>query len=115
MKMIKHLPVIVTLMIMAGCATTFKPVSLQEVTPGMTQEQVVALLGDPNTTSREGESVTLHYDYIEGIDQNTFDSTIEGDHASSKRMERNLERQTRVQRFEVHLLDGKVVSHHQVD
>lgn len=62
---------LVTLIFLAGCATAQK---LNNVSIGMTKQEVIAVMGTPSSTSAKGEVVYLNYllTEINGLDQSQY-------------------------------------------
>lgn len=65
MKSLNYLTYTVVLILLAGCATTFRPWKLSEVEEGMSRNQVVEILGAPDSVETNGTAEYLLYSYSE--------------------------------------------------
>ena len=54
-------------LLLAGCATTFKPWKLSDVEEGMDRGQVVSILGAPDRTETKDGTEYLYYTYSEDL------------------------------------------------
>lgn len=108
MKPIKHIAVVVALILLAGCATTFRPWKLSEVQEGMDREQVVDLLGDPDSVETKDGAEYLYYSYSEDYNPPlSSDNPVEYENDRVLR-EYNLRRSLKEYKYAVKLVDGKV-------
>ena len=100
----------VVALILAGCATTFKPWKLSDVQEGMEREQVVKILGAPDRTETKDGAEYLYYSYQESMgavgDLSTETTTAELD----KRI-RATTSYTETYRYEIMIVDGKLVNY----
>ena len=62
-----HLPLFTLVaFLLAGCATTFHPLSLSKIHAGMSMAEVQAILGEPDRVTTDRGMEYLHYLYSEG-------------------------------------------------
>ncbi len=52
-------------LVIAGCTTPFRPWNLSEIREGMDREQVIRILGQPDTVEFQDGAEYLHYVYQE--------------------------------------------------
>lgn len=112
MKTIKTVLVasLVSLLI-AGCATSFKPWQLSDVKEGMDKEQIVKILGEPDSTVNTNNAEYLYYSYIE--DPAPASAPFDSQDAIDRRAE-ELSRTLTESKFEVVLVDGKMINYKQL-
>ena len=99
----------VSLVLLAGCATTFRPWNLSEIHEGMDRSEVVQVLGEPDFTEMADGEEQLHYLYQE--DYNPSANATPFYAQDSNMAFRDLEKRTAFKEYEyvVVLVDGKVV------
>jgi outer membrane protein assembly factor BamE (lipoprotein component of BamABCDE complex) len=102
------LAVTVASLLVAGCATTFKPWKLSEIQDGMDRDQVVKVLGAPDYTENKDGTEYLYYSFTE---EPAPPSSASNDPAAMDRRAKELSRTLDKQKYEVVLLDGKVTSY----
>ena len=102
-------------LILAGCATTFRPWNLSEVTEGMDRDQVTQLLGEPDYIFVKDGAEHLRYTYQEDFSPSSMpvDRTFEND-IDQKRQAMQIERYIQVLEYDVILVDGKVLNYKEV-
>jgi outer membrane protein assembly factor BamE (lipoprotein component of BamABCDE complex) len=103
------LAVTVASLLLAGCATTFKPWQLSEVQEGMDRDQVVKILGEPDYTVNKDGSEYLYYSYEEEPPVNAAPS-IEGQDNIERRAE-ELSRVFNEIKYEIVMVDGKLINY----
>lgn len=108
MKTIKHLPLVVALSLLVGCATTFRPWRLSEIQEGMRKDQVVKILGEPDSTETRDNEERLFYSYNEGYNPAPADADIRAHDASRAFREQQLKRSLKEYKYVVTLVDGKM-------
>lgn len=104
----KHIALIVALVLIAGCATTFRPWKLSEVEEGMTREQVVHILGEPDSVEAENGAEILHYSYREDYNPPLADDSLQARNTSRRLEDQRIKRGFKEYRYAVKLVDGKV-------
>lgn len=108
MKPMKQIVLVVTLVLLAGCATTFRPWKLSEVEEGMTRAQVVHILGEPDSVETKNGSEFLHYSYREDYNPPLVDDTVQARNASRGIQNQRIKQGLKEYRYAVKLVDGKV-------
>ena len=109
MKKIRSVLAVGLVVLLAGCATTFKPWKLSEVQEGMTRDEVVAVLGQPDYTVNKDGAEYLYYSYYEeprGAGHS--DMAIEQD---IERKAENLSRTLDETKYEVVIVDGRMINY----
>ncbi|MDF7826300.1 outer membrane protein assembly factor BamE [Pontiellaceae bacterium B12227] len=92
----------------AGCATTFKPWQLSEIQEGMTREQVVGTLGEPDSSVNKDGAEYLYYSYSEDLSPAT--AAGYGQDNMDRKAEM-LSQSLTTTKYEVVLMDGKLVNY----
>jgi hypothetical protein len=115
MKTMRYFLVLGAVLILAGCATTFRPWSLSEVTEGMDRDRVIQLLGEPDYIFVKDGAEHLRYTYQEDFIPSSMpvDMAYERD-LDQKRQAMQLERSMQVLEYDVILVDGKVLNYREV-
>jgi len=110
MKAIKHITVGVALLLLAGCATTFRPWKLSEVKEGMSRKQVVGLLGEPNSAETKDGMEILHYSYSEDYNPPPAGGMLNRPTDSPERQiqDQQIKRSVQEHKYVVRIVDGKV-------
>jgi len=112
MKLMKPTALVVALILLAGCATTFRPWKLSEVEEGMTRAQVVQILGEPDSVETKDGSEFLHYSYRQNYNPPPPDDTIQARDATNRRLQNQRIRQGLGEsRYAVKMVDGKMQSY----
>ena len=104
----KYTALVVSLVLIAGCATTFRPWKLSEVEEGMTREQVVHILGEPDFVETENGAELLHYSYTEDYNPAPSGDTIYERNTSSELQNQRIKQGFKEYRYVVKLVDGQV-------
>lgn len=101
----KHTAAVVALVLLSGCATTFRPWKLSEVEEGMDRAQVVHILGEPDLVETKNGAEYLHYSYRED-----YNPPLTIDPTDAPAANRGLQSQQRLKEYKyaVKLVDGKV-------
>lgn len=108
MKIIKHIPLIVALGLLVGCATTFRPWRLSEIQEGMGKAQVVKILGNPDSIETKNGAEFLYYTYSENHNPAPSDFDTRISDVSKNLQDRRFEKSFKEYKFVVILTDGKV-------
>ncbi len=110
MKAIKHITVGVALLLLAGCATTFRPWKLSEVEEGMSRKQVVGILGQPDSVETKDGAEILHYSYSEDYNPPPASGTLNQPTDSPERQiqDQQIKRSVQEHNYAVEIVDGKV-------
>jgi hypothetical protein len=115
MKTMRSLLVLGAVLFLAGCATTFRPWNLSEVTEGMDRDRVIQLLGQPDYIFVKDGAEHLRYTYQEDFAPSpmpvdmVYERTIDM-HRQLLQAERSLQ----VLEYDVILIDGKVLNYKEV-
>ena len=96
-------------LLVAGCATSFKPWMLSDVKEGMNKEQVVSILGKPDYTVNKDGSEYLYYTYSEDFSPAPVMSTDTQEGLDRRADE--LSRSLNTFKYEVVLVDGKLINY----
>jgi hypothetical protein len=115
MKTMRYLLSLGAVLILAGCATTFRPWSLSEVTEGMDRSAVIELLGEPDYVFMKDGAEYLRYTYQEDFSPSSMPADLSrdsfmNDTATLMQLERSME----VTVYDVILVDGKVMNYKEV-
>lgn len=115
MQIIKHIPLVVALSLLVGCATTFRPWKLSEIEEGMEKAHVVKVLGEPDSVEAkdDGEEL-LYYSYHENYNPAPADADLRAADANRAFQEQQLERSLREYKYVVTLVDGKVQAYKEI-
>jgi len=111
MKSKKHVVAVVSLALLAGCATTFRPWLLSEIEEGMDRAQVVRILGEPDSVEMGNGEESLHYSYSENYNPPLADDSSHAYEANRRFREQHARKSLKVHRYVVKLVDGKVQSY----
>jgi outer membrane protein assembly factor BamE (lipoprotein component of BamABCDE complex) len=108
MKPMIYTSLALSLLLILGCATTFRPWKLSEVQEGMTRDQVVQILGEPDSDETTDGTDLLYYSYREDYNPplSADDSNTPG--ADHKFEDQQFRRSAKQYKFVVKLVDGKV-------
>ncbi len=104
----KHTAIVVALVLLAGCATTFRPWKLSEVEEGMDRAQVVYILGEPDFVETKDGAELLHYSYREDYNPPPADDSIQARDTSRRLQNQQIKQGLKEYRYAVKLVDGKV-------
>ncbi|MDF7808915.1 outer membrane protein assembly factor BamE [Pontiellaceae bacterium B12219] len=103
------LAITVASLMVAGCATTFKPWKLSDVQEGMERDQVVKILGNPDYTETKNGAEYLYYSFTEDLIPPS--SISYDDPEALERRIKELNRTLDEHKYEVVLIDGKMVNY----
>lgn len=111
-KTIQAVAVGVAVILIAGCATTFKPWKLSDVQEGMDKDQVIKSLGEPDSVVTTNGAEHLYYSYQEDLAP-VSDVTLEAEGGIDRRVE-EFDRTLETSKYEVIIVDGKVVNYKEI-
>ena len=115
MKTMRYLLSLGAVLILTGCATTFRPWSLSEVTEGMDRSEVVQILGEPDYVFVKDSAEHLRYTYQEDFSPSSMPADMSYDRPiNDTRTAMQLERSLQVLVYDVILVDGKVLNYKEV-
>lgn len=115
MKTMRYYLSLSAVLILTGCATTFRPWSLSEVTEGMDRSEVVQILGEPDYVFVKDGAEHLRYTYQEDFMPSSMPADINHDRAFDEQMHiRQIERSMQILMYDVILVDGKVLNYKEV-
>lgn len=114
MKVVKHLVLVVILALLAGCATTFRPWMLSEVQEGMDKDQVIQILGEPDSIDVQDGTELLQYVYSESYNPTSVSGTIETPDSPNNLQDWDAAKSFKEYKYVVELVDGKVLSYKEV-
>ncbi len=115
MKMMRYFLALGAVLVLAGCATTFRPWNLSEVTEGMDRDQVIQLLGEPDYVFLKNGAEHLRYTYQEDFTPASMPVDIAHERAINQRTQAmQVERSMQVLEYDVILIDGKVLNYKEV-
>ena len=111
MKTVTYLPGLVAALLLAGCATTFRPWNLSAVHEGMERSEVIQILGEPDYVEMKDGAEHLHYSYEE--DYNPSSATVPFYETDTERAFEDLNTLRAFQRYEyeVILVDDQVINY----
>lgn len=111
MKTMRYFLACVVILLVAGCSTTFRPWSLSEIKEGMDRDQVVRILGNPDSTEFKNGGEHLHYLYQE--DRSSAPDSVPFYDQNSELAFRDLNNRRIFKQYEyvVILVDGKVINY----
>jgi len=111
MKTMKCITVGVALVLLVGCATTFRPWKLSEVEEGMDRAQVVGILGEPDSVEMKDGAEFLHYTYTEDYNPAPANIDIQATDTTRALREQQFKRSLKEYKYAVKLVDGKVLDY----
>lgn len=100
----------VAVLLLAGCATTFKPWKLSDIETGMEKSQVINALGEPDRSEMREGSEFLYYTYREDLNPGSANTMGTSDEAIEARVQ-ELSRAMETYTYEVMFVDGKLVNY----
>jgi hypothetical protein len=108
MKPMNYTLLALSFLLLLGCATTFRPWKLSEIEDGMSRDQVVQILGEPDSVETKDGADLLHYSYRED-----YNPPLSADDYHTPGADRRIEdqqfiRSAKEYRYVVELVDGKV-------
>lgn len=111
----RYLLILGAVLMLYGCATTFRPWNLSEVREGMERDQVVQLLGEPDYVFLKDGAEHLRYSYQEDFTPTSMPVDSAHDRAiEQQRQAMRIERSLNVIEYDVILVDGKVINYKEV-
>lgn len=114
MKAVTHTCLVIALVLLAGCATTFRPWKLSEVQEGMDRIQVVQILGEPDFVETKDGAEFLHYTYSEGYNPAPADNDVRLDDTIRDFRDWEIKQSVKEYKYVVKLVDGKVQSYEEL-
>ena len=115
MKTMRYFPALVAVLVFSGCATTFRPWNLSEVTEGMDRNAVEQLLGQPDYVFEKDGAEHLRYTYREDFSPSSMPMDMTHDRPiDHQRQTMQIERSLNVLEYDVILVDGKVMNYKEV-
>ncbi len=117
MKTRKYITAGVALLLLAGCATTFRPWKLSDVKEGMDKKEVVAILGQPESVEMKDGAEILHYSYSEDYNPPPASGAANQSIDSPERMiqDQQIKRSVQEHKYTVKLVDGKVLGYKELN
>jgi len=112
MKRMKPIVLGVAVLLIAGCATTFKPWKLSEIEEGMERDQVLKILGTPDFMVTEDGAEHLYFTYTEDLAP-ASDVTLKTQEDIDRRV-KAFDRSLKEYKYDVILVDGKVLNYKEV-
>ena len=115
MKTMRYFLALGAALILSGCATTFRPWSLSEVTEGMDRDQVIQLLGEPDYVFAKDGAEHMRYSYQEDFTPVSMPVDMANDRAiEQQRQAMRIERSLNTVEYDVILVDDKVINYKEV-
>jgi len=115
MKTMGYFLLLGTALILAGCATTFRPWNLSEVMEGMSRDQVTQLLGEPDYVFMKDGAEHLRYTYQEDYSPSSISDDLAYESSfAHKKQAMQMQRAMRVLSYDVILVDGRVLNYKEV-
>lgn len=111
MKSIKNTSLVLALLLVAGCATTFRPWKLSDVQEGMDRDQVVKILGQPDSVEMKDGVEFLYYNYSENYNPTTSSDSVQAFEADRKAKDDLVKQSAKEYRYSVKMVEGKVQSY----
>ena len=109
MKTMRSIVFGAAVLLIAGCATTFKPWQLSEIQEGMETDQVEKILGAPDFTISKDGAEYLYYTYSEELSPISSVS-LESNEGLERRV-KEFDRTLKEYKYEVMMVDDKVVNY----
>ena len=111
----RYVLALASLLILTGCATTFRPWNLSEVTEGMDRNGVEQLLGEPDYVFVKDGAEHMRYSYREDFSPSSMPVDTAHDRAIDRKSQSmQIERSLNVLEYDVILVDGKVINYKEV-
>ena len=115
MKTMRYFLALGAALLLAGCATTFRPWTLSEVTEGMDRDRVIQLLGEPDYVFAQDGAEHLRYTYQEDFAPSSMPVDISYERDIDRKIQAmQIERSMQVLEYDVILVDGKVLNYKEV-
>ena len=114
MKSIKYITLVATLVLLMGCATTFRPWKLSEITKGMDRAQVIQILGEPTSVEMNNGEEFLYYSYRENYNPPLANDSVHAYEANRNLRTKQIQKSLEESNYFVILLNGKVLNYKEV-
>lgn len=115
MKPLNYISFAAVLVLLVGCATTFRPWKLSEVQEGMDKSQVVKILGEPDSVEMKEGAEFLHYAYSEDYNPTPASADIQpSDAVALSLRDQEIKKSFKEYRYVVKLVDGKVQTYKEI-
>lgn len=114
MNVVKYIALVVVLALLTGCSTTFRPWKLSEVQEGMDKDQVIQILGEPDSVDVKDGVEFLQYTYSEDYNPSSANSDIHSPGSPNDIQEWEVKRSFKEYKYVVELVDGKVLTYKEV-
>ena len=114
MKVMLCASLVAALVLLTGCETTFRPWNLSEIEEGMSRDEVVRILGEPDSAESENGTEVLHYIYQENYNPPLYDDSIHAGMSDRKFWDEQMRQGFREYHYTVKLVDGRVLSYREV-
>ncbi|MCF7817498.1 MAG: hypothetical protein K9M54_06430 [Kiritimatiellales bacterium] len=108
MRSLKQSALLLGVMLVAGCSTTFRPWNLSEIEEGMDRNRVIQILGEPDRVESKDGAEFLYYSYSEDFNAPLADGSTLAYEASRELRQKQINRSLRVYKYSVKLVDGLV-------
>ena len=108
MNPIRHVALVLSLVLLTGCATTFRPWKLSEIGEGMTRAEVVRILGEPDFVEIKNGAEFLHYSYRENYSPSLSSDPRYTYDADGRFQIQQMRRSLKEYKYAVKLVDGRV-------
>jgi outer membrane protein assembly factor BamE (lipoprotein component of BamABCDE complex) len=115
MKTKKLLSIGVVSLLLVGCATTFRPWKLSDVQENMTKDQVVSILGKPDSVVQSNGMECLYYTYSKDYNPSPgSDVSLDVTNPQMRWQAYQIKQSTKKERYVVKIVDGKVLSYEEI-
>jgi len=114
MKPMKYTLLTLSFILLLGCTTTFRPWKLSEIEQGMSREQVVNILGEPDTVTTQDGADLLHYSYRENYNPPMSSDDLVASSANRSYEDQQVARSMKEYKYVVKLVDGQVQHYKEV-
>jgi hypothetical protein len=114
MKSMTRASLAALLVLLAGCATTFRPWNLSQIEEGMSRAEVVRILGEPDSMAIKNGAELLYYTYMESYNPPLSDDSIHSGVSDRRFWDRQMVKGFKEYRYSVKLVDGKVLSYREI-
>ena len=116
MKRIRCIAFLLITACLIGCTTTFRPWNLSEISEGMSHDEVVAILGEPDYIEPKDGSVYLHYIYSEYLHPSSTNvDPAKPDPDKIFPMNEQQQLKAKSYHYVVKMVDGKVQTYKQLE
>jgi len=115
MKTLSYFLVLGAALVLAGCATTFRPWNLSEVSEGMSRDQVIQLLGEPDYVFIKDGAEYLRYTYQEDYSPSSVSDDLAYESAiGHKTQSMQVQRAMQILTYDVILVESRVLNYKEV-